>query len=409
MPVAKKQKLMKSPENRCQFYLEKKQRQCSMQSRKGQKFCLEHLAFDPSDKAVKVKGQRVPCPLDPKHTVWEKDLEYHLKKCNAKPKEVNDKWFVKNMNTKFGSDDVLHEDDQEIDVTECIDILEKFISSKEELSFSVKEHPGLDLWHLEKENKKHILQQSSLCGNLKEKGLLSTNNFYVEFGCGKAELSRSINACNLHDFSTSDHYGFGLVDRGVNRMKNDSKIIKENEESGHKFNISIKRSRIDIEHLSLDLFLEDMEPLNSIVGVSKHLCGVATDLTLKLLLHSKYPENKTFSGLLVAMCCRHVCSYEQLLPESREFLKDHGIKSAKAFQVLKKIVSWAVSGRREEVNPGALSYEEKERLGLAARRLIDESRAHAARKALPGYTVQLFNYITRDITLENCALLISKN
>ena len=52
---------------------------------------------------------------------------------------------------------------------------------------------------LKKENKKHVTQQASLVGAMKETGLLSGSHFYMEFGCGKAELSRMVNACVVHD------------------------------------------------------------------------------------------------------------------------------------------------------------------------------------------------------------------
>lgn len=398
--------------NRCEFYLEQKRRQCAMQRKKGHRFCSEHMVHDES-QALEVKGERIPCPLDPKHTVWLHDLELHLKKCNAKPKEKHDPWYVKNYNTKYGDDGVKKAETRlpgPEDIEKIVSLVIAYLEKKEPLKAKGSTHAGLDSWLEGKENQKHIIQQLSLVGNMKEHGLLSTSVFYVEFGCGKAELSRAVNACNIHDSKATDEsYGFGLIDRGTNRMKMDSKIIKDCVKAQIKQMPKIKRSRIDIEHLHLDNFLESEQP-KDVVCISKHLCGVATDLTLKLLLHSSLVENGKFHGLLVAMCCRHVCHYTQLLPDSRSYLHEHGITNEQDFVTLQRIVTWAVCGARDEESKDetTLLPGDKEKLGLAARRMIDESRVYAAQRAFPNYNVELFTYTDKAITLENSSICITK-
>lgn len=408
---AKKEKTV-SP-NRCEYFLEQKNRQCAMQRKKGHKFCSEHMVHDDSTTASEVKGERVPCPLDPKHTVWLHDLEFHLKKCNAKPKEKHDPWYVKNFNTKYGDEEVEKNNIQlpgSEDFQKVIPIIKAYQERQGPLRHKSSSHPGLESWLDGKENQKHIIQQLSLVGNMKENGLLSSSAFYIEFGCGKAELSRAVNACNIHDSTElQESYGFGLIDRGTNRMKMDSKIIKDCEERKIEQMPKIKRSRIDIEHLHVDNFLESEKP-REVVCISKHLCGVATDLTLKLLLHSSLLPNGHFHGLLVAMCCRHICHYNQLLPDSRIYLNKCGITNEQDFITLRRVVTWAVCGKREDGpnDDSALLASEKESLGLAARRMIDESRVYAAQKAMPGYNVELFTYTDKAITLENSCICITR-
>ncbi|TRY94404.1 hypothetical protein DNTS_027944 [Danionella cerebrum] len=48
--------------------------------------------------------KRIPCPLDPKHTVFEDNLAKHLKKCNSKekPKPI---YYTKDVNAGCGSED----------------------------------------------------------------------------------------------------------------------------------------------------------------------------------------------------------------------------------------------------------------------------------------------------------------
>uniref|UniRef100_A0A8C3TUN9 tRNA:m(4)X modification enzyme TRM13 n=1 Tax=Catharus ustulatus TaxID=91951 RepID=A0A8C3TUN9_CATUS len=58
----------------------------------GRRFCGEH-----GHEEEQNDRRRIPCPLDPKHTVYEDQLQKHLKKCNSreKPKPV---YFVQDIN-----------------------------------------------------------------------------------------------------------------------------------------------------------------------------------------------------------------------------------------------------------------------------------------------------------------------
>lgn len=410
--------------NRCEFIIVNKKRRCGMMRLKDQTLCLDHFKQTQKDDNP-IQQERIPCPLDPKHSIWVKDLETHIKKCNARPAETHEEWYSQNFNTVLKSKQcdqsvaVNDNDTTESTSQESDDIDEKLLNkltpalnrygeTLEPLEERIGRHPGLDSWVDAKENKKHILQQSSLASVLGDVELLSTENFYVEFGCGKGELSRTINACILSETDKETAlelktYGYGFIDRGANRMKMDNKIIKDCNDTG--ISPIIKRSRIDIEHLDIDKFLNLIEP-SSVVGISKHLCGVATDLTLKCLLNSDTTLGN-LKGLVVAMCCRHVCDYNQLLPESREYLREHGVSDSKMFNSLKKIVTWAVCGTmsgQENVN----EKTDKERLGLLARTLIDNSRVHAVNQLMPEFSVKLINYADKGVTLENHCLQITR-
>lgn len=436
----------KANPNQCEYYLVQKRRRCAMQRKKDRRYCSEHIALDDTEAATEVKEERVPCPLDPKHSVWAKDLKFHLTKCPAKPVESTDPWFERNRNSQLRNNsedkDILENvidggvevekqekkerEEEEVDINQSqmakyIDILRKFNDKMSPMDVYVKHHPGLDHWHEEKANRKHIDQQSSLVGQLKEVNLLSPQLFYVEFGCGKGELSRTVNKCILHDYKISQQedeetltiYGYGLIDRGVNRMKMDNKILKDCKEAPHPLDPVIKRSRIDIEHLDLDKFLESAAP-KGVVGISKHLCGVATDLTLKLIFNSSILESK-FQGLVVAMCCRHACNYNQLLPESKAFLALNGIANAQDFKYIKMIVTWAVCGPGNDSNHenqnhvSGLTYAEREQVGHMARRLIDESRVYAVNKMIgEKFHAQMYKYAESSTTLENSCLRIHR-
>lgn len=413
----------------CELFLTKKNRRCAMQRKANQKYCSEHMIHD-KNLTENTRGERVPCPLDPKHSVWSKDLKSHTKKCNLKPKQIHDPWFESKFNAAVkGTENSVLE--QEADVKsekelfgKYIPIIEELGNTFEPLTLRKTEHKGLDSRLAELSNKKHAAQQSSLIGNLRDNELLGINNFYVEFGCGKGELSRTLNLCILSDEKDAKNthqyeylkYGFGFIDRGVNRMKMDSKIVKDCEESQLSIMPIMRRSKIDIQDLNLDKFLLDLNP-DKIIGISKHLCGAATDLTLTLILNSTLlnGENSKFGGLLIAMCCRHVCDFDVLLPQSRAFLYEKGFKSKESFKILKKVVSWAVCGTRDKNNDisdhqhiSGLSYESREKLGFVARRIIDESRKYAMNEILNenGFVAEIFLYTDTDTTLENSCLCI---
>lgn len=462
----KRRKLNEVKQLQCQYFITKKNRYCPLGAKPDQKYCVHHRAEND------FKHERVPCPFDPKHSVWKKSLEAHLAKCNSKPRETREYWYELDFNIdKTTQEDdlkgVSHEDEGNLNVNLKGDhdlkvnledkndlkginqededkLMTKYINVLQKIEFvpletKIRHHDGLNDKLSKVSIQKHAIQQSSLIGNMKSEQLLQPNNFYVEFGCGKAELSRFINFCVLKDLvddeNVSSCYGFGLIDRGLNRMKNDSKI--KSDSIDHKSIVPrLKRSRIDIKDLNLDKFVEDINP-SKVVAVSKHLCGAATDLTIKSILNSNLVmksdlKSPVFHGMLIAMCCRHVCDYKLLLPESKLYLASKGFENHQSFSILKKIASWAVCGRKndnessqekiidkdigntkleitkEDNHSLGLNYNERELLGLKARRLIDESRLSAITRLFPNYNLKLFIYADASVTLENVCLCMTR-
>ncbi|KAK6456373.1 methyltransferase TRM13-domain-containing protein [Scheffersomyces xylosifermentans] len=479
LPEKKKRKTEQKKDSsrlQCGYFMPKKNRLCAMTRRADQKYCSEHMIYDTESEKNEGNGEksvqtdiRVPCPYDGNHTVWSKSLKKHMKKCNAKPVVRHEVWFVEDINCSLRSE-LYNEEQNEVDQSNAAtekasqspdskseeDSFKKYLSIVqnthfEPLQFKISEHIGLHERLEIASRQKHAKQQSSLIGNLRDANLLSSNNFFVEFGCGKGELSRFVNLCILEDAKAaqdkskesvpeSTHYGYGFIDRGVNRMKMDQKILKDSRESNTSIIPRIQRTRIDIKDLDLNAFIDKAQP-EKVVGISKHLCGAATDLTLKSLLNSTLlnEDSSKFGGLLIAMCCRHVCSYDQLLPQSREFLAERGFGTASAFSALQRMVSWAVCGKGsskgngkqaeedgsendEEIDENTnsktpeddpvensnLTFEEREELGIIARRLIDESRVYALKSILKdNYDIEMFWYVPRDVTLENVCLFVA--
>jgi tRNA:m4X modification enzyme len=59
---------------------------CSAPRRDGSLYCGTHV--DASESRGKVaKGTRIPCPVDPSHSIFESQLKRHVAKCNVTKRE----------------------------------------------------------------------------------------------------------------------------------------------------------------------------------------------------------------------------------------------------------------------------------------------------------------------------------
>lgn len=188
-PVTKKQKIdhnsndakQKTPESiieankperlQCHFVLvHKGGRRCKMTRPSWSNFCSQHqdvnttsssgsLVPEPSNDNNNNKNntdnnKRVPCPLDPNHTVRESQLQRHIKKCpkaKAPPKDV---WF--NLDMNIVNKDVFNSVNNDNDKTfktspEYYQRMEKVLEkvwetvlNKQDPELQVLSHPGLD-------------------------------------------------------------------------------------------------------------------------------------------------------------------------------------------------------------------------------------------------------------------------
>lgn len=383
----------------CEFIIKKKNRQCPLTRKDGVLYCAEHLKETKDDV-------RVVCTVDSKHTVWSKDLKAHLKKCIKKLEEGNEaSWFKQDLNCEKE----LPSEEFAEDYEKWIPLVETLYERYEPLVLEQGEHGGVEERMKEKQNQKHAIQQSSLISQLDKNGLLSSKMEYIEFGCGRAELSRYLLQSVMHqDQATS---GFILIDRSPTRMKLDSKMIKD-AEAKKLPEPKIFRAKIDIKDLYIDDILEtQFSESEGFVAISKHLCGAATDLTIQCILKNETLLDK-FQGMIIAMCCRHCCNYSQLHPLTREYLNERGVDQ-QGFKHLMKFASWAVNGRRPEMSdddgsdhPSGLTIKQREELGLKARRLVDESRRHTLQSQ--GFTVKLCHYVPKSISLENTCMVVTR-
>ncbi|XP_027867739.1 tRNA:m(4)X modification enzyme TRM13 homolog [Xiphophorus couchianus] len=433
--------------SRCSFFVQKKNRFCKMVPGKGRSFCGEHATMEEG-----VGGsRRITCPLDPKHTVAQQNLEKHLKKCNSreKPRPV---YYVENINAGRVDRD---QEFPEVSLAErsradLESLVEKLKAAAEGLQQDMEDrtlsHPILQEELSDPKNggsaHKHLKQQASLLGHLQELGLLSRGRCFVEFGAGRGKLSHWIHRALQNPegqgvaMETSQDLQLLLVERCSTRFKVDGK----HQGSADPF----ERLQVDIQHLDLSKVPVLREKALPLVGVGKHLCGAATDLALRCLLDTagaqsdtqplpksvRGPESGTGTGpvlgLTVALCCHHRCEWRHYV--GQQFFLQRGLGPAE-FSAFCRMSSWATCGPPANHNGttsqsgaakqsgAAEDHEEAERLAVLSRFWSAAEREHLGRlcKLLidsgrrdflqtRGFSSRLIGYAHAEVTLENVLL-----
>jgi len=455
-------------EGRCGFFVKRKQRYCKMLPGKGNQYCAEHLSED-TDGGDRSK-KRIHCPLDPKHTVFEDRLKQHLKKCNA-TRKTQLPYYSENINLMLRDFDESLEKRESlhlVPVGQLKQLIEKIrrcfgeFWKEEDLETkqvtSCAAHPVLANELLSNESRttvrKHLLQQSSLVNILEQASSLKDQLIVIEFGAGRGALSHWVQKAMPNTNKTNK---FLLVDRQHNRNKLD--CYHRGEDQGPDF----ERLNIDIQHLKLS----DVESLANneldVTAIGKHLCGGATDLSLKCLLDSTVADTNQgtvtndeppkkrkveFLGqrlhtILFALCCYHRCTWSTYV--GREFLENKGFTPSE-FAHMTKMAGWSTcgfhrrkqQGEKEEdaenleedgsemveedshshdigVKPEGskvhlqlgLSSDEQSEIGRMCKRLIDIGRLSYVKRV--GYSCKLVKYINEDVTPENIALCVTRS
>ncbi|KAM9109726.1 tRNA:m(4)X modification enzyme TRM13 homolog isoform 3-T3 [Megaptera novaeangliae] len=306
-------------EGRCGYYVEKKKRFCRMVVAAGKRFCGEHAGAAEEENARK----RILCPLDPKHTVYEDQLAKHLKKCNSREKPKPD-FFIQDINAGL-------KDETEIP--------EQLVP----ISF------------LSEEQMKNLIKKLRKASE----GLNSTLKDQI--------MSHPA----LHDALNDPKNGDSAT-----------KHLKQQVDGKHrKKNSVFERLQIDIQHLCLNKIpLLSKEKL-PVVGIGKHLCGVATDLALRCLVETyaasceerneeplakrvkndktekeintlakegnekNIPEKWTpVAGIVIALCCHHRCDWRHYV--GKEYFRALGL-GAVEFHYFQRMSSWATCGMQK--------------------------------------------------------------
>ncbi|XP_040983693.1 tRNA:m(4)X modification enzyme TRM13 homolog isoform X2 [Aquila chrysaetos chrysaetos] len=419
---------------RCAYFVERKKRFCKMTPAAGRRFCGEH-----GQQEEENDRKRIPCPLDPKHTVYEDQLQKHLKKCNSreKPKPVP----ISSLSKE-----------------ELENLIIKLKKASNGLELCLKErilsHQALQEALNDPKNGesafKHLKQQASILGNMEKLHLLGPGRCFVEFGAGRGKLSHWVDVA----LQNVENVQFLLVERATTRFKVDGK---------HKRRDSIfERLQVDIQHLCLKKVPVLEKKKLPVVGIGKHLCGAATDLALRCLVESytaccdgeneqpapkrsrtdttevasnnsadnegNKDDCKPVAGIVIALCCHHKCDWTHYV--GREFFKSVGLGPVE-FHYFQRMSSWATCGLRETTTKastsedqtsdteeheqtfsktesgsdtlqGILTVEERKEIGCLCKLLIDHGRIEYLQQR--GYKAVLQYYIESTVSLENVLL-----
>jgi len=343
----------KNPDDsRCDFFIPRKNRFCGMEVLKGERYCGFHV---PERRNL---GKRVPCPLDPSHTVYESRLDKHVKICNKKKDEEEEESLVCfsrdcNAGRRMGDEEEKKEEEEEIlDVDQLYEIIQ---SLYQELNLESYQPSNQKKEEEEEETEegvnKHEIQSNSLMDQMRDHNILSPTLTFVDYGAGKGILGVSIK----RELPSSHVI---LVEKVGVRNKKDRLVLKEGrtmkgdkrrrmesnqEEKNQKetrdfLNLpdyqDFERIKIDIRHFNPSL----VPSLGSrpLVALGKHVCGAATDLTLRSL--SLLPISQR-GGICLATCCHQRCSWEDLC--GRERLEERGVTKT-GFKTMLRWTSWAV-------------------------------------------------------------------
>ncbi|XP_028588509.2 tRNA:m(4)X modification enzyme TRM13 homolog isoform X1 [Podarcis muralis] len=441
---------------RCAYFVARKRRFCKMVPARGKRFCGEHGGREEENGR-----KRIPCPLDPKHTVYEDQLQKHLKKCNSreKPKPV---YYSQDINAGLKDTTELPEEQQvpisALSKEELEDLIRKLRRASNCINYVLKDqilsHQALQEALNDPQNGdvafKHLKQQASILGNMERLHLLEPGNCFVEFGAGRGKLSHWVDIA-LQD---SKDVHFLLVERATTRFKVDGKHRKN----------CFERLQVDIQHLCLNKVPVLVKEKLPVIGIGKHVCGAATDLALRCLVETyaklckgekespapkRFKSNETsitsnnsgelhskpiadswspVAGVVIALCCHHRCDWKHYV--GQDFFTKVGL-GAMEFNYFKRMTSWATCGMREterksyathtkneeqsneteeddqdEYNvdslQGLLTTEDRKQIGQLCKLLIDHGRIEYLQQR--GYEAVLQHYTDLSVSLENVLL-----
>jgi tRNA:m4X modification enzyme len=496
----------------CHHFMKTKYRFCNLKRSPGSLFCGTHR---PSDEAVPKRVLRdaqahgfteiirIPCPIDPTHSIFNCNLESHLKICNTGARIAfleKQPYYCKDCNSGNNLPSVSSEEGQGEGQSPSLDLLllkvrELYHSQvANEIEEPSSDTPtGIDRDELFKivagdavsfDRLRHAHQDVHIVTQMAAKAMFPSpsssrsdgassslpqlsppHHVYVELGAGKGMLGLAVKSAA--EQACSGASSLVMVERtGVHRKAD--KTLRENSD------LAFMRIRMDIRDCLLAGLpgvaaaasseptpgdcLTLPPPVNgtppAVVLVAKHLCGLATDISLRSLeslrLSSTPPSSspEPFYGVSIATCCHHACSWKDYVNPS--WLLACGFTSQE-FQVLSHWSGWAhtlgsgvrlpkerpldpsavaisvadeserARGEEEEVEhslppvpvagagqvsyrPQGLSYEEMSEVGKMVKRILDHGRVLYLRAQ--GFTVCQRRYCDSELSPE-CYLLLA--
>lgn len=413
-------------------YIKRDRMPCKFASLPSSNFCFHHLP------------DRIPCPLDPSHSVLPHKLKRHLKACPKGTQQARlaaMPFFAKDLNA--GADQLCdasavesspRDDIAAPDPTRLLALAERVLSAVATVGVH-GQSPGAVRRSAAplpaSKIQKHATQNAAIGDAAARLGLLDARRTMVlELGAGTAKLSAALVDCIRGNSAEARETAVVLVDRIRPKSCVDSKM--------REMGARVSRLRMDLRHLRLAGVQEVSSPWGAQasdrtapvaampavkrLAFAKHLCGEATDFALRSMVVADAPR---MDGIVVATCCHHRCRWESLV--GRPLLQRLGFTAAD-FLLLTRLSGWATN-RASLREPGAaradndgehavdddvtrslassvaetLGPAERERVGRACKRLIDAARLSYLDEWR--YRGWMEEYVPTEVSPENVLLV----
>lgn len=439
---------------RCSYVVPNKGRRCRFPVLPGTSFCGAHR----EDESV----ERVPCPLDPNHTVFKNRLQQHLKICTkARDQSVVQRQPFYRRGVNGAGDSVPSALADAVAVSAAGEevvrdwmrrISEAWPKAVKQVLGEATCPEGLleksvvleggQLAHAEKHDVQNQALADLILQDLRLKSKIP-GVVLVEYGSGKGGLANAV-------LRQCPGLRCVLVEREPRRHKFENKQDNKEEQ--------VLRLRLDIVDFDLQQFLspaldpqslpsaadlsggalktstsstkaegfgpaERLEelwraaasfqaagewPPSSLLACAKHLCGGATDIALRSLKAASKSNVEGSNGhmVCVATCCHHRCDIHSYV--NRPFLEGLGLcDSAQDFAQFVSTAGWAVGGfnRSDSTLARRVHDLEKRKVGMMAKRILDLGRVAWLRQELQLPDATLMDYISKAVTPENMVIV----
>ncbi|KAJ8967841.1 hypothetical protein NQ317_005512 [Molorchus minor] len=400
---------------RCNHFVLRKKRYCKMSVKKGQQYCGEHQIASGTPNQLLIPQKSELCALWIENnivTCYAHNLEKHLKICNSR--ETTPEAFISkginsgddnNTDNTYNLLSTYSVFDIKNTVSKVNQIYKRFIEGK--ISKKILSHKLIEEEMSKPEygdnTKKHLKQASAILQLLNEYDMIKPKTCYIEFGAGRGQLSYWISKATESNTGST----VLLIERASPKHKRDNKLAKTIDQ--------VQRIRADIADLILDK-VNAIGKTENIVGVTKHLCGEATDLALRCLGNIRENKDK-LQGVIFSFCCHHRCRW---IPYTgREFFEENQL-SKDNFNIMCNMASWATCGtglsRQKQASNEAerskqnerdieigLNKEQKEDIGRKSKNIINWGRLVYLEKL--GFKCALHYYVESTISLENVCVV----
>ncbi|CAK0834844.1 unnamed protein product [Prorocentrum cordatum] len=450
-----------APENgRCAFFLAGKGRRCRCRVEPGLAFCGAHRIADSSDR-------RVPCPLDPGHTVWERKLQQHLRVCSKAVQDsfvTHQPFYRRGANAGDGGGVGVVAAEAAVaapapgESEPCtgqgwaerlasafrgavLEVLGPQASPDELLDWSVLAEAG-GVAHAEKHEAQNLALAEAAC-----RGGLHGDAVVVEYGCGRAGLAAAVLALRPGRRSV-------LVDREPRRHKIENRQGTREER--------ILRLRLDVADFDLGALLgpplqsaslptardfdgvpvasgggadgtvlapaasgpgggpaERLEeqwraaaelqsspwPPPQVLACAKHLCGGGTDVALRSLLRA-LPRDGSARGTGADLSvCMATCCHHRC--DAASYVNVPFVRRLGLCGTVGEFAQLASAAGWAVGGSGAQQVDgvAKRRLGMMAKRILDLGRVAWLREELGLADASLTCYVDKRVTPENVAIL----